>query len=274
MNETNRNHVELYQLKKLASLLDEFEREMDAHISGKVKWEEDYPNILLQVAGKASLTMRAIIVLCREGLPDAALALARQIYEQSMILCFFEKVRQQPGFSDYVEDYFTDYDIQREKYFRWRAEHVSDDPDELKECTERINNTKKKAHREVKGDYWWAGERTFADLVQSLIANPNKQIALHFSMAHLCYMRASKEVHGGCLGNRLRLGSSPAFCGIDNSVKTTGHDLPLYFSVSSFVLIAIVVFGFFKINFERIVRGFDELEDLYASIFSAEEAIL
>ena len=65
MNETNSNHVELYQLNKLASLLDEFEKEMDAHISGKVKWEEDYPNILLQVAGKASLTMRAIILNSR-----------------------------------------------------------------------------------------------------------------------------------------------------------------------------------------------------------------
>ena len=61
-------------------------------------------------------------------------------------------------------------------------------------------------------------------------------------ITHLLYMRACKDVHVSALGNALRLGSDSEMCGVDNSAKTTGHGLPLYFAISSFTSISTMIF--------------------------------
>ena len=79
-------------------------------------------------------------------------------------------------------------------------------------------------------------------------------------------MRACKDVHVSALGNALRLGSDSEMCGVDNSAKTTGHGLPLYFAISSFNLIAYIVFTNMNIDGEKLIHELDELSDLYAGI--------
>ena len=86
-------------------------------------------------------------------------------------------------------------------------------------------------------------------------------------------MRACKDVHVSALGNMLRLGSDSEICGVDNSAKTTGHGLPLYFAVSSFNLIAYIVFTNMNINGEKLIHELDELSDLYARIDHEENPL-
>ena len=262
----NTNHIERYQLGKLSDLLDSFECLMDDTVTGKMKSNEDYPNILLQAAGKSSLTLRAMIHLCTCGFPDTALILARQLYEQSILLCFFEQKKQQSNFQDYVEDYYADYDLQIAQYNKWQAEKIAKDQNKVSQCQQQIDAIRKKAHNKNKGTYWWTGQGSFRGIVDYLIDSVNSQYANHMVITHLLYLRACKEAHAGALGNALRLGSDPDICGVDNSAKTSGHGLPLYFAVSSFNLIVYIVFGNLGIEGEKLIKECDELMDFYAAV--------
>ena len=65
--------------------------------------------------------MREIIHLSAFGYPDGALSLARNIYEHVIILAFFENHKSDNDFGNYVDDYYVDYDIQRNKALQQSA---------------------------------------------------------------------------------------------------------------------------------------------------------
>lgn len=239
---------------------------MDDSVTGKMESREDYPNILLHAAGKSSLTLGAIIQLCTKGFPDAALVLARQIYEQSIILCFFEHVKRNPDFYKYVEDYYTDYRLQIAKYNKWQAEHITKSISDITKYKDKIDEIRQKAHKKLKGDYWWTGLGNLYNVVEKLINSEDDTIAAYMTLNHLLYMRACKDVHAGSLGNMLRLGSDPLICGVDNTAKTSGHGLPLYYSVKSFNIICVIVFSNLGIDGNKLIQKFDKLIDLYARI--------
>lgn len=262
----NTDHITKYQLGKLSSLLDTFEILLDDKVTGKMKSNEDYPNILLKAAGKASLALRAIIHLCASGFPDAALMLSRQIYEQSIILCFFEEIKRQADFEKCVEDYYNDYYFQMAKYNKWQAETITKNPNEIEKWNNQIESIRQKAHHKIEGDYWWTGHYSFTKVVYYLMNSASEKLAAHMAILHLLYMRACKDVHAGALGNSLRLGSDPEMCGVDNTAKTTGHGLPLFFAVSAFNLIVFIVFNNFIIDNRKLVDDFERLIDLYAII--------
>ena len=192
--------------------------------------------------------------------------LARQLYEQSILLCFFEQKKQQSNFQDYVEDYYADYDLQIAQYNKWQAEKIAKDQNKVSQCQQQIDAIRKKAHNKNKGTYWWTGQGSFRGIVDYLIDSVNSQYANHMVITHLLYLRACKEAHAGALGNALRLGSDPDICGVDNSAKTSGHGLPLYFAVSSFNLIVYIVFGNLGIEGEKLIKECDELMDFYAAV--------
>lgn len=261
------NHIERYQLKTLSTLLDEFEEYMETNVASWLKSNDDYQNILFFTAGKSSLTLRALIHLCASGFPDAALMLARQIYEQSIILSFFEEIRKQPDFDNYVEDYFADYELQKAKYYKlWAENKETKDPEEIARYQKQISTIYQQAHSNVNGEYWWTGRPGFANVVDFLKRASNDKVARYMGTMYLLYKRACKDVHAGSLGNMLRLGSDPDMCGVDNSAKVSGHGLPLYFAVSSFVVITIISFGNFNINCGDLIKKLDRLLDLYAAI--------
>ena len=259
------DHIHRYQLCKLSKLLDDFECLMDDSVTGKMKSYEDYPNILLQAAGKSSLTLRAIIQLCTSGFPDATLVLARQIYEQSIILSFFDQIKQRQDFDKYVEDYYADYSLQIAKYNKWQAEHIKKDSSEIAEYQKKIEEIEQKKHHKIKGDYWWTGMPRFYDIVDFLMKCVDEKVATLMAKNHLLYMRACKDVHAGVLGNILRLGSDSDKCGVDNSAKTSGHGLPLYLAVFSFNIINLIVCSNLNIDGKEIFHEFDKLVDLYAA---------
>ena len=266
------DHTERYQLNRLASQLDTFECLMDDKVTGKMKFYEDYSNILLQSAGKASLTLRAMLHLCVYGFPDSALILARQIYEQSIILCFFEQIKQQPDFEGHIKDYYADYDLQIAQYNKWQAENINKDPNDISKYQNQIDTIRQNAYSKKKGSYWWSGFSTFKDIVDFLFKSVDSRFVIHMKITHLLYMRACKDVHVSVLGNALRLGSDSEICGVDNSAKTTVYGLPLYFAVSSFSLIAYIVFSNMNINGNKLIHELDELSDLYARIDREENS--
>ncbi len=49
------------------------------------------------------------------GYPDGALSLSRNLYEQFIVLAFFEHEKSNANFGQYVEQYFLDYDIRNYK---------------------------------------------------------------------------------------------------------------------------------------------------------------
>ena len=61
----------------------------DVVSNGTIEEKQDYINIILRTAGKSIVTMREIVCLSKNGFPDGALSLARNIYEQMIIIMFF-----------------------------------------------------------------------------------------------------------------------------------------------------------------------------------------
>ena len=47
-------------------------------------------NLVLNCTGKSLLTLRELILLCKNGFPDGALGLARNLFEQFIIISVFE----------------------------------------------------------------------------------------------------------------------------------------------------------------------------------------
>lgn len=259
------NHIERYQLEALSMLLDRFEELLDTNVTSWLKFEEDYPNLLFFAAGKSSLTLRAIVHLCASGFPDAALALARQIYEQSILLLFFEHVRQQPDFNEYIEDFYADCKLQIAKYDKLLAEYNSDQ-DVIMQCQNKINTICQEAHHKIDGEYWWTRKGNFSNVVDFLKGSLRDVDKNHLGIMHLLYKRACKDVHAGSLGNMLRLGSDPGMCGVDNTAKISGHGQPLFFAARSFYVITKIVFGNLNIVDEKLINEFDQLINLYAAI--------
>ena len=69
----------------------------------------------------------------------------------------------------------------------------------------------------------------------------------------------------------MRLGSNSERCDVDNTAKTSGHGLPLYFAVSSFHQIARIVFNNLLIDNPGLLDEMWHLLDLYAVIEMTED---
>ena len=103
--------TEQWRLYDLDAVIDEMETKIaDTVTKNKTKVARDYTNIVLRTAGRSILGMREILCLSASGYPDGALALARNLYENVMILAFFENNQQNAEFESFVDDYHKDYD--------------------------------------------------------------------------------------------------------------------------------------------------------------------
>ena len=248
-------------------LLDKFENLLHEAVDGKMLLDDDYPNIVLQAAGKSSFTLRAITTLCIAGLPDAAFALARNIYEQSIILSFFETIKSSPDFDAYVKDYYIDRKYQSIKDAMWRAEMIANDQSAVQGYKSQIERLQNETSRHIGRDYWWARQTSFYNIVMFIINSfsdtPQKKEML---TTYSLYKRACKDIHADSFGNTLRLGSERVCYGVDNTAKTSGHGLPLHFAVYSFCLVTLIVFNTLSIDDKGLLSDLDHLADLYMAI--------
>lgn len=73
------------------------------------------------------VTAREILTLCAHGYPDGALSLGRNLYEQMIVISFFEMHKDDVDFQEYVDDFFLNYEVQRNKCFRDIDRYIPDD---------------------------------------------------------------------------------------------------------------------------------------------------
>ena len=226
-----------YRLDDLSKLVNEIENDVSSIVESGLKIQQDFLSLLVFMLSKCLLTSRAIIILCLNGLPDDALALARNAFEQLVTLLFLESKRSEKDYEEYIEDYYTDYEYQLNKALKWVAERILENKNEV----ERLNNEKKQLtesghQKTMRGNYWWTGCGTFKSVVEKLI-NQEKDETFKKILAKLyfVYLRACTALHAGSIGNVLRLGSDPDFDGIDNSPKNTGQENALFLLSASLI---------------------------------------
>lgn len=105
-----------FRINELEECIDLIEDEISNKINqGNYKTEESYMNLVLNCTGKSLLTLRELILLCKNGFPDGALGLARNLFEQFVIVCIFESQCEGSARDRMVEKYYADYDVQRYK---------------------------------------------------------------------------------------------------------------------------------------------------------------
>lgn len=265
-------NIKRWKLDELTSIVDEFENQVfeKLHIL-QLKTAEDYMNILLRTAGKSIITMREIICLSSMGYPDGALSLSRNLYEQFILIGFFENHRDSSSFQDYIDDFFVDYDIQRYNALLYEVKGIGSNSELQSKLENERNWSKRKAHHKVNGDYWWTGKRKFKDLVLELQHSQSDEGMRRFLVRlHLMYKRACTSLHASCMGNTIRLGIKPEFAGIDTSPLVDGHSLPLYLATSSFVLISGAVCNELQIKHEDLTKRLNELLIFFMDAFRRE----
>lgn len=257
--------TKLWKLDDLALIVDSVESYIaDAVKAQHIKESNSYNHILLYTLGKSLMTMREIICLSTFGFPDGALSLARNIYEQFIVVSFFEKHRQDSDFQDYVDDYHLDYNIQRNRALRYEATHF-DNSTELKEIENEKEKAKSASHRKItKQDFWWTGKGSFANVVDDIQNSETDPVIKTFlARLHFAYKRACASMHASCLGNVLRLGVDSNYIGIDNSPKTNGHELPLYLATCAFILIVSITCKELQLDDKYMNKELNELAAFY-----------
>lgn len=255
------NYSEQWRLDELDRIIDSMEDEIEEAITQQqIQTGRDYTNIVLRTAGKAIVSMREIIHLSAFGYPDGALSLSRNIYEQVIILAFFEQHKQDKNFDNYVDDYYIDYDVQRNKALRYECNHCTQDGGKISALEDEFKHLKQTAHHQINGNYWWSGNNGFIKLVESTIASvPDERGKRFLHGLHFAYKRACVSIHASCIGNTLRLGVDPSFEGIDTSPTLKGHSLPLWFATISFIYIMGVTYSLLNLDYEAHDNALNEL---------------
>lgn len=257
--------TKLWRLDDLALIVDSVEcYVLDAMQAQHIKTGHNYLNVLLFAFGKSVATMREIICLSTFGFPDGALALARSMYEQFIVVSFFEKHRQDSDFQSYVDDYYLDYNIQRNRALRYEAAHF-DNTAGLKAIESETEKVKSASHHKITNqDFWWTGIGSFKNVVEDVKnSETDPNVKTFLARLHFAYKRACASIHASCLGNALRLGVDSNFIGIDNSLKTSGHELPLYLATCSFILIVSITCKELYLDDKYMNKELNDLAEFY-----------
>lgn len=226
-----------WRISELVRIVDGFDLSVSNMLNNSdIKEKQDYTCIVVRTAGKSIVTMREILSLVANGFPDGALSLARNLYEQLIILLFFALKSKTPEMDAYVSDYFLSAEIE------WLIKHkyeleIRDKTDEADKTQKEIDALKETTDRKVSGNYWWSGYYRFNDLSDYVTENYSPDLG---DMLHLLkegYYRACVSLHANCLGNFMRLGTDDDFAGIYTGPRIKGHELPLWMATSSFISI-------------------------------------
>lgn len=226
--------IEKYRLKELEAILLLVEDLIEEAVDSQEKSEDS--NYLLFTIGKCLVTMREIIILCANGLPDGALALSRNLYEQMIITVFIEMIEDKEERRNTIEKYNDDYQIQMLKNRKY-AYSLTNNLERNEGIKEDINKILSKYDIKKPSEYWWAnGVNNFASMCEMVENNDkNKDIRPLLSNAHILYKRACLVIHASSIGNQLRLGSNSY--GIDIGPWVKGQEYALYLAVVSFISI-------------------------------------
>lgn len=228
--------TEMWRIKEIDSIIDEFENEIIQYLNNNdIKRDNNYLNIVLDIAAKSIVTFREILCLCNCGFPDGALSLARNLCEQFFVISFFENVKESDDFENYIHDYYLDYEIQCVKKNKKALERF--DKSKCKEFDCELNELRQKKISDKKGNYWWANLNSFKELCDKVKENTDDETIGLINNLLLGYDRACVSLHSSCLGNSVRLIYDKESTAIDTSPSKKGHSIPLWLATTSFIWI-------------------------------------
>lgn len=261
--------VEKWKLDSLSSIISQIEDQIsDAIKEQQIHEDEDYCGILLRMVSSSIITMREIMALCSIGYSDGALSLARSMYERSIQLAFFCLHENDPDFGDYVDDYWLNCQFQAMKPVKKEARYRND--------TLTLNNINQKEQallsqthhpKERKGDYWWTGKSTFADVAQAVQNQLDSLLRAFYQQLHVSYVFACvATVHPNGAGDSYRVGMQLPRHVISTEVTPNGQEYPLFLSTASFLLIACTACEKLAIPYDSHKDKINELIEYYQSI--------
>ena len=250
-----------WKLDDFMDAIDQFEDSLARKTHHQMFVGKDYQTILIHISGKSILTARELLTLCAHGYPDGALSLGRNLYEQMMIVAFFETHKNDIDFQEYVDDFFLSYEVQRNKCLRNITKYLSDVANDLDSEKERL---KKQTKQQIKSDYWWARCDNFSHLVDCVVkAQADDDIRQFLGVHYARYKRACLSLHASCIGNSNRIGHATGFEVVDTSPTEYGHSGPLIFAAISLISITGFISAAFQIDNTKSLKQLNELAIFY-----------
>lgn len=260
--------IKKWRLEELDQLIIDFNDYVaEAIRSAKIEFSRNYTSIVLSTAGKSLLTMREILYLSAAGYPDGALSLSRNLYEQFIILTFFENKKEHESFGQLVKDYFLDYEIQNLKEHKFALESTNAS-EELLDLERRLEELKNSTHSKTNGDYWWTGKSSFFKLAEYVLSKENDEVFCRFlKLLHVAYKRACTSLHASCLGNILRLKDDSEPYIVDILQTNDRQYFPLWFATSSLILVCGVTCKTLGIGLEPYISKLNEFALFYQTSY-------
>ena len=222
-----------WRLEELDQLIVDFNNHVaNAINNAKIEFNTNYTNIVINIAGKSLLVMREILFLAAAGYPEGSLSLGRNLYEQLIILQFFEIKKAHKDFHFIVSDYYLDY--KRRNQRNQISEFLSNN--DIDKTVDIKSELEKSAHSKISGDYWWTGKPSFHKLVEYVMSNKMDESFRGFLCElHIAYKHACTSLHASCLGNMYRLKDDFEYNMVDVLPTDESHNIPLFFATSSLI---------------------------------------
>ena len=253
-----------FRINELEECIDLIEDEISNKINqGNYKTEESYMNLVLNCTGKSLLTLRELILLCKNGFPDGALGLARNLFEQFVIVCIFESQCEGSARDRMVEKSYADYDVQRYKNLKTMFKYTGQSG-KMQDCENELTKLRNQFSISKFKDYWWSSHNSFSKMCEYIIDHTDEQCKMLVISLYLSYKRACCALHANSFGNTNRMGKCVAE--IDLSPLDEGQGYALDLAVKSFIMVVAVLYRELGMDYEEINKKSNELAVFYQSI--------
>ena len=235
-------YIDEWDLAEIDKIVDEVEDRLESKInSGNCKCEGDFLNICLNAISRSIVSIREVLHLLAAGYPDGALCIARNIYENMIILSFLETKLNDSDFSVIIEKYFDDMDVARHKILKSYHERLSLS-EKANENAEALKKLGMKYDVKNFRDYWWSSKRSFNDIVDEVFDVHDKNLNGLTSMLFLLYKKACITLHATCTGNIAKIGRHTEMNVIETGRTGNEFNIPLFLSLLSFHITTVITF--------------------------------
>lgn len=267
--ESWKENILFWKIDELEQIVSALENSFGEALSTQTT-ARDYANIQIRAYAHAIIVMKEILCLVKSGFPDGALALARRLYEQIVMLSFFEKRKEKEGFDELIQRYYDSHTILAYTDQKLVADFFKNKK-QANKLRNNINGIKKKypnliSKNSFVSDYWWTGERNLDSFgaMQKEYDDP---------FGKILYKRACLSTHVSSMGNYALLGRPELDRRIYTSRTFCGHQIPLVLAVSSFGDMSNIIFRNLQIQLPEDYDRMIELVHYYFTVWSDELSI-
>ena len=261
---------EYWRLLELENCVEVLEEAFGAGIE-HYKTEENFATVQIRAYAYSIVVMKEIICLLKNGFPDGALARARRLYEQLMLIDFFNNRKLSDDFENLIKRYCDSQNISA--YENRIALYDFFKDEELKKDAEnKLSSLKEKYKRYIKEgsfapSYWWTGNAKYKSFnsIQKEYDEP---------FAQILYRRACISTHASAIGDFAMLGRNNLNGEIIYTGRTqNGFSTPLILATLSYYEITSIVFVNLKITCPEVYLKLYELIQYYQETFFDEYSI-